>query len=179
MIHKLSYGTFNNHDPDKPFHTSLESDDKNVIETFKQSFQIFPTTIIIKNAGSMARDQLSIQRTFLNFLKTGLSLFLVGASFLIHFHIDGGDSSENQNSDDNLFNISISFFSSSMQHNAIGLGFIFLAFYVITWATINYLKFQKMLINSVTIIQHDEFNILAVIAMGLLIITALLFLQYI
>lgn len=52
-----SYGTFNNHDPSKHPHTSLESNDRNAIEPFKQSLLKFPTTIIIKNVGSMARDQ--------------------------------------------------------------------------------------------------------------------------
>lgn len=60
-LQSKNYGTFNYNDPNKSSHTSranLESNYRNVVEISHQSFhQKFPSTIIIKNVGSMARDQ--------------------------------------------------------------------------------------------------------------------------
>ncbi|CAH1767228.1 6572_t:CDS:2, partial [Entrophospora sp. SA101] len=165
-LQNKNYGTFNYNDPNKSSHTSranLESNDRNVVEISSQPFyQRFPSTIIIRNVGSMARDQFSIQRTCLSFIKFGIALFLVGISFLIHiYHIDNGDDvGENPNSSNELFNLSISFFPSEETiHNIIGLMFISLGFFVIIWATCNYLKFQKMFIDSAVIIQNEEFDV--------------------
>ncbi|CAB4424880.1 unnamed protein product [Rhizophagus irregularis] len=85
----------------------------------------FPTTIVVKNVGSTARDNLSLERNFLSWLRLSTTLVLVGIAYYFHFEIIP--------------------LPTSNHSNILGLFLMFLGNFTLLWALLNYLQFQHML----------------------------------
>ncbi|RGB35414.1 hypothetical protein C1646_814721 [Rhizophagus diaphanus] len=82
----------------------------------------FPTTIVVKNVGSIARDNLSLERNFLSWLRLSTTLVLVGIAYYFHLPLP-----------------------TSNHSNILGLFLMFLGNFTLLWALLNYLQFQHML----------------------------------
>ncbi|CAI2171114.1 11091_t:CDS:2 [Funneliformis geosporum] len=86
-----------------------------------------PTTLVVKNNGSTARDNFSIERTFLSWLRISTGLVLLGMSFFLRFDTFSQPS------------VNEDHYSKPLGIFLIGLGFI-----VLIWALCNYFQFQQL-----------------------------------
>ncbi|RIA94541.1 hypothetical protein C1645_734691 [Glomus cerebriforme] len=119
----------------------------------------YPTTLVIKNDGSTARDNCSIERNFLSWLRLSLALVVVGMSYYLRFEIipppafpteSGGDSSS----------------------TLLGLFFIFLGISILIWALFNYFVFQQMLADRCAVVEHGIIHFFVAAFVGLTIFMA-------
>ncbi|CAG8521484.1 10508_t:CDS:2 [Funneliformis mosseae] len=107
-----------------------------------------PTTLVVKNSGSTARDNCSIERTFLSWLRMSTTLVLLGMSYFLRFDIFSQPSA-NENSYSKLLGLFL-----------IGLGFT-----VLIWALCNYFQFQRLYASRYAFIENGvlSFSIAALV----------------
>ncbi|GBC07976.1 hypothetical protein RclHR1_07830003 [Rhizophagus clarus] len=148
------YGTFSGSSSNK-----LNLEDQTLLERghdhSRKPQTIFPTTLVVKNVGSTARDNFSIERNFLSWLRLSTTLVLVGLAYYLHFEI-------------------IPLPTSSSHSNILGLFLIFLGNFTLLWALLNYLQFQHML-DRYLIVENGTLQFMVVGTIGIAIVMAFIF----
>ncbi|RIA86364.1 hypothetical protein C1645_829414 [Glomus cerebriforme] len=119
----FEYGTFS-----RPFSNKLILNQLGCPDYSKnQIITISPTTLVFKNVGSTARDNLCIERNFLSWLRLSLTLILVGMAYYLRFEMI------------------IPIIPTSRHFSLFGLFLIFFGNFVLLWALLNYFQFQHKL----------------------------------
>ncbi|CAG8481993.1 5050_t:CDS:2 [Ambispora gerdemannii] len=120
-----------------------------------------PTTLYIKNEVSMARDQFSIERTFLSWLRISTSFNLIGLSIYFRFHLVPSTPTPISNFED-------------AYARTIGIMFIIWGILLLCWALWQYFGFQQMLAVRVMKVQNGRLNFCVAFLVGCLIFSALI-----
>ncbi|RGB23313.1 hypothetical protein C1646_822171 [Rhizophagus diaphanus] len=168
---KNGYGTF----PESSATIALQKNLSRALECGKKCYRNpisgctfcktipFPTTLVVKNDGSTARDNCSIERNFLSWLRLSVALGFIGISY--YFRLDiilPALPSENEKDQ-----YSYSIF--------LGPFFICLGIFVLIWALFNYFHFQKMLAERYIAVQHETIHFSVAALVGLAISMACIF----
>ncbi|CAG8504264.1 7534_t:CDS:2 [Paraglomus occultum] len=115
-----------------------------------------PTTLVLLNKASTARDCLSIERTFLSWLRLSTALTLTGLAVFFRFA---------------LVPVTVSGDSLSIP---LGLALIVLGIFTLFWALYQYFNFQYLIATSAPIVQNGKCNFSVALLVGLSIVTTLL-----
>ncbi|CAG8496550.1 4609_t:CDS:2 [Scutellospora calospora] len=108
------------------------------------------TTLVVKNDGTL-------ERNFLSWLRTSTALILTGLSLCFRFRL-----------------IPQSTVTPIYENpNPLGILLIFTGLFVLLWSIINYFRFQKMLEKKIAIVENGKFNFFVITFIGSLIFMSL------
>ncbi|CAG8543943.1 7306_t:CDS:2 [Ambispora leptoticha] len=122
---------------------------------------VFPTTLYLKNDASTARDNFSIERNFLSWLRISTSFNLIGLSIYFRFHLIPPPAQDEIARLENQYS------------KPIGMMFIVCGLFLLCWAVWQYFGFQRMLATRVMRVENSRLNFCIAFFVGLLIFSAL------
>ncbi|CAG8510020.1 7225_t:CDS:2 [Paraglomus occultum] len=124
----------------------------------RQRNGICGTSLILRNEVSVARDMLSLERTFLSYLRLSMSIMLTGASLTFQSPIPVISVPPETYALDSLSP------ESSMKPLSISL--ILIGMILLVWAVAQYFRFTAKIANRVLVVENTWTNFLVVFIIG-------------
>ncbi|KAG9293460.1 hypothetical protein G9A89_009184 [Geosiphon pyriformis] len=120
----------------------------------------FPTTLYIENSASTARDQFSLERNFLAWLRISTSFNLIGLAIYFRFNLVAPEPTK---------------ISTIENEYAKPIGLIFVTCGILTllWALTQYFSFQKQFATGVGKVENNAWNFFIAFVIGFFIFVAL------